>query len=768
MKKGALPVEQEVYLQTILGTDRKNPLITLCRYSSAAEEIYVFFGAELLEVVPEDKNNPQFKLLIAGLYNAGIKAKTLTEEFGIARTTMKRWGDALQANDPERLLRVLAGPGSPRKLTPEVVAFVEMRFADIYWQTHYNYSARIRDEIEQVFGYSLSGETLRPLFNRLKQDFSRKADTQAAQTDNPNRSSKCDLTVEAEQGSSEKEIHKIACNNVKSEDQQEEGQEIQKDNRKHSLVFYQKNQGSVFCHHAGVLIFASLLTSLHAGLAPAAKIIKQWVVAVLLGAVNVEQTKLLNTNALDAMLGKHIRSLNLQREQLDELATDQTLKTLFEFNAEMVQAKSHTDFYYDPHTKHYTGAAKILKGWCPKVRGVAKALHMDFIHTTTGEPVFVEHADNFYDLRERFPKIIGRFREMMGRRDETDLTFILDRGIFKIELFTAARDAHNHIITWEKGYKRGQWDEDQASGSFVILRPRNSSKDLQTYHFHFMDRAWQKNPSLRQIIVLATNPKGKTIEVSILATDPRRSAEHIIRLMFKRWLQENDYKYLDNHFGINEITSYAVLSYRKLAAVMEDKQIQSGQIKVLQLRKDELHARLSKVLLQKHLDTKANSTRDNTIKQLTLELKEVKAQMAQSEKEVSRLQTLIDQRYCQLDTRRKSLMDAVKIIARNIFYEALQPFREMYDNYRDDHVIFRNLTRAHGLLVFGPDKVSVTLYPTMQYPPRLHRLVATSLQAINQAQFPMPDGSTRTIHFALSQKTSKLFAIDDKEKQAIY
>ena len=58
--------------------------------------------------------------------------------------------------------------------------------------------------------------------------------------------------------------------------------------------------------------------------------------------------------------------------------------------------------------------------------------------------------------------------------------------------------------------------------------------------------------------------------------------------------------------------------------------------------------------------------------------------MAQSEKEVSRLQTLIDQRYCQLDTRRKSLMDAVRIIARNIFYEALQVFREMYDNYRDD------------------------------------------------------------------------------------
>ena len=28
--------------------------------------------------------------------------------------------------------------------------------------------------------------------------------------------------------------------------------------------------------------------------------------------------------------------------------------------------------------------------------------------------------------------------------------------------------------------------------------------------------------------------------------------------MFNRWLQENDFKYRDKHFGINQITSYLV------------------------------------------------------------------------------------------------------------------------------------------------------------------------------------------------------------------
>jgi len=112
--------------------------------------------------------------------------------------------------------------------------------------------------------------------------------------------------------------------------------------------------------------------------------------------------------------------------------------------------------------------------------------------------------------------------------DESPLTFIIDRGIFKIALFSELRDKFNvHIVTWEKGYQKGEWQEEQQRGEFI----------------------------LRQIIVKATHPRNRTIEVSILASDQERSAIWIITAMFHRWLQENDFKYLDTHFGINEITS---------------------------------------------------------------------------------------------------------------------------------------------------------------------------------------------------------------------
>ena len=47
-----------------------------------------------------------------------------------------------------------------------------------------------------------------------------------------------------------------------------------------------------------------------------------------------------------------------------------------------------------------------------------------------------------------------------------------------------------------------------------------------------------------------------------------------------------------------------------------------------------------------------------------------------------------------LDTGHKTLMDAIKITARNLFYRALAPFKAAYNHYRDDHDYFRELSQS--------------------------------------------------------------------------
>ena len=744
---------QRPHLQQLFGVDKKNPVFTLWRNSeNNPTDIHLYFGTELMEVVPDDRNNPQWKLMIARLYLAGIKPKKITDMFGPARTTIKRWADALVSGDPQRLVQALAGPGPKRKLTEEVSAFVEMRFGPIYAKDRYTYSRQIRSEIKQVFGREISSETLRPLLGRLKAQLKDINSNEPSPQNTQERANTCDLSgPDQDQASVNKP----------------DNDRTTLDNRNNSVAFYQDQSPArpLFCHHAGVLIFCSLLTQLRRSLNEKARMIQQWIATLLSGAVNIEQTKVLDFKSLQRLLGGPvIASLYPQRTYLDILANQQTLTTLFQCNAELMHAQEATDFYYDPHTKHYTGAQTILKGWCPKAKGIGKVMHMDFIHTHQGHPLFIEHADNFNDLRERFSHTIKDFRHMMGWTDTLDLTFVIDRGIFKIDLFAHLRDKHHvHIVTWEKGYEKGQWDPSQQSGEFVLRKPKNSSTHLKDYHFQYRDRPWPKDTSIRQIIVRATNPNNRTIEVSVLASDPQRDANWIITAIFSRWLQENDFKYLDIHFGINQITSYAVLSYKKLQGLVEDKQVKSGKLKALEKARDTLKQQLGRLLVNQCIRTRCQgSAQQAKIDELKSQLTKITIEIQANRVKVSRLEELIDNEFSRLDTRRKSLMDVIKITARNMFYTRLYPFRKLYDNFRDDHVILRNLSRSVGFVLFGSQTVEVTLLPTMQHPAALRIHIQRFLDQLNAEKPLMPDDSGRVVVLKLNAPTGKLVSIQNE------
>jgi transposase len=162
------PLSHSDYLQKILGTDKRNPVFTIfC--DEEEEQLHVYYGADLLEIVPDDREHIEYKLLVARLYNANLNATILQDVFQVDRKTMKRWGAALRSGDSEQLRKVLFGRQARRKLTPAIQSYIRMRFPAIYEETKYDYSKRMRDEIEQVFGHTLSGETLRPLLKELKE-----------------------------------------------------------------------------------------------------------------------------------------------------------------------------------------------------------------------------------------------------------------------------------------------------------------------------------------------------------------------------------------------------------------------------------------------------------------------------------------------------------------------------------------------------------------------------------------------------------------------
>ncbi len=769
-------MENTIHFQEILGVDKKNPFFTLCKNPEQPEKILVFFGMSLLEVIDDTPDSPALKLLLARLYNSGVKTKSILDSFSVAYTSLRRWGEALKSGDADKLISILAGRQHPRKLTTEIINFLKVRFFAIYPENRYSYSKVIRQEILDVFGVTISGESLRPYFSQWIDCLKTKNDSPLSADEEPyeNAHEQHDPLIEKTD-----DLESLETKNTTIIDIEEQTEnscvsgdvvkemalcgDVTQNNRNHAVVFESArmpvNAGYRFCHHAGVLLFSQFFNHLRKSITTNEPLIKQWLVSILLGAINIEQTKLLNYPSLNYFFGQVLSNRDQQRQLLTEIAKTSCQDELLQLNGELVCIKQCSDFHYDPHSKHYTGQNKLLKGWCSRLRFAEKVVHMDFIHMPTGQPVYLSHDDNYLDLRERFFDVVKNFRKLFSFAASKPLTFILDRGIYGIDTFNKFINdpAENYFITWEKGFRADLYDNNNWDNSFSLYRAKNSSKDLKRYQFFYCDKRWSKQNDMRQIIVKAINPNNRSIIVSILCNDLNRCAKDIINLMFDRWIQENDFKYLDVHFGINEITSYAVLSYKDVKKYLKDKQEKSGIYKALVKQRLQLKSQLKTVLLNEHCAKHKNKSREDKITDLTLQLNQLEEKIEQTEIEVSRLNRLSEEGFQKLDSSKKAVMDSVKILARNMFYKQLLPFKEAYDNFRDDHMLFRHLTRAPGLIRETDNSIEITLIPQACFPPKVITIINSILETFNGTEQLIPDGKQRKLTIHLQQDNKSLF-----------
>ena len=63
----------------------------------------------------------------------------------------------------------------------------------------------------------------------------------------------------------------------------------------------------------------------------------------------------------------------------------------------------------------------------------------------------------------------------------------------------------------------------------IIERARNHRRGLRSYHFEWIEEAWAKHTKWRRLIVKATHPEGRKIEVRILCDDWQREADEAVR-----------------------------------------------------------------------------------------------------------------------------------------------------------------------------------------------------------------------------------------------
>lgn len=157
-------------LQFLIGVDKKNPHFTIFRNKEKGE-IHIYYGATLFDVIVDSPENAELKFMLARLYNAGVKVKSLIQHFGYSYPTYKRWGEALKSGDEERIYLAFSGRGGNRKLTPDILAFIVHDFGHVYQRNKSSYSKEIREDIKDVYKVTISAESIRPILKELKEKY---------------------------------------------------------------------------------------------------------------------------------------------------------------------------------------------------------------------------------------------------------------------------------------------------------------------------------------------------------------------------------------------------------------------------------------------------------------------------------------------------------------------------------------------------------------------------------------------------------------------
>ena len=724
----------DLTLQAILGTDKNNQCFSVFKSTADPAKLEVYFGMALLEKVNNDGSSLLFKMLIGRLYNSRIKVKTLEEAFGLHRSTFRQWGEVLNSGDDDEIIRVLSSSGGTRKISPEIDRFIRAEFLRIYPENSYSYSSVIREEIKNVFKVELTGESLRPIFNEEKDRIRESAEGHsvlAATEDCCNSPSEhkdedheneCnDSDTEVEQSSSEcilsdREHVKETLIISDKDDTPERLDDIRigvpdcdsednlssniDSNRKCSLPFRNLDGGQKqFFHHAGLLLLLPSILKFSDYVDQ--KILLQWISTVLLGAKNIEQTVSFDLNSLASFLDQRVvRSLKQQRVCLKRICTPEVIQTVLKANIEYCGPSEHNIFYYDPHSMPYTGLKKILKGWCGSLGKATKVNYHDFIHNFKGEPIWFESFDNYLDLRDRFTGVLINFSDAIGLQPE-QMSTIVDRGIYGKDRMEAIHDAGFGLVTWQKNYTDKSWDKSKELTPFSILRCRNNSRDIKRWQIEFYrDESWNTVKGYHRIILRILAPGKKVAAQLSILSNGKCTDKLATYAMLNRWIQENDFAYLIKHFGINMITTYDSELYADINEELIEKEVYSDAYIIIKKAVVNIEGKIKTILLRR--ETKEAAGKSLSIKDKE-KLEEQKGQLAVMKMELNDVGEKED-KYTKLagrGTRRlklepKILMDALKISARNIFYTHVEAFRKHFDNYRNDHKIFRELTRAPG------------------------------------------------------------------------
>lgn len=364
-------------------------------------------------------------------------------------------------------------------------------------------------------------------------------------------------------------------------------------------------------------------------------------------------------------------------------------------------------YYVDGHFCPYYGQHLTPKGWDGKRRLAAKG-HTDvYLHDAKGRVLFFFSQPLNDSLARALPGAVAEIRRVHG---DQPFTLIFDRGGYSGDAFRFLQAEGIGFITYLKGRSaRRQYPAKRFHRGWFSCEGKRHSYRL----FEKKTRV-KKVGSMRTI--LFEGDDGQQIPVLTNLAAPVRSAKvvHCLRL---RWRQENSFKFLSEHYAIDQIIQYGATPETKDRLVPNPKRkALKERVRTLSKQIQSLEAELGRAL-DGNPKRRQPTTRGFKIAQADL-----RRRIAQQRQALSRLQNRLRHTPGQISAQRvnkqrvllcedrRLLVNALKLVTANAERMLALCFNRVYECPKDAFSIFRGLLHLPGTVRRnGPDRIEVVL-----------------------------------------------------------
>jgi transposase len=384
-------------------------------------------------------------------------------------------------------------------------------------------------------------------------------------------------------------------------------------------------------------------------------------------------------------------------------------------------------YYIDGHFCPYSGSQPVPKAWNAKRRLVEPGQTDLYVHDATGRVLFFINRPMNDQLMKAVPEVLAEVRRIAPPQGRILLVF--DRGGYSGPLFKMLTAEGVGFLTYLKGraarrrfpadrFERRWWEIVDPAG---IQPPRRV-----VYRIYEKRTRLRGVGQLRTLVVL----DDEAHQIPVLTNCDDLSPAKAVHLLKLRWRQENSFKYLSEHYGIEQLLQYDATSHADDRLVENPRRVQVRHM-IADLQAEVVFKEAELGRLVETPRAASVRVRQRELRALEDRLARLEQRLATTPAKVPAATVTGEATRATMNTDRRNLVNAIKIATYNAERWLGQRFFQHYHDPRDWLTIFRSILQLPGVISVDADgAVQVTLQAPDR--PNVHRALAGLLEDLNR------------------------------------